>query len=80
MSEPSSILKQARAAFERGNYAEVRRLLGPLRTSLPSGSERDEAEDLWSRTQPDPWLSYLLLLSLLLLLAVTAFAYTSSSP
>jgi len=80
VTEPSSTLAQARAAFDQGNFAEVRRLVGPLLASLPSGSERDEAEELWSRIQPDPWMSYLLAVSLLLLLAVTLFAYSSSSP
>lgn len=80
MTEPGSTLARARAAFDQGNFAEVRRLVGPLLSSLPSGSERDEAEELWSRIQPDPWMSYLLALSLLLLLAVTLFAYSSSSP
>jgi hypothetical protein len=80
VTDSSSVLEQAKAAFDRGNYAEVRRLVGPLLSSLPSCSERDEAEELWSRIQPDPWMSYLLVLSLLLLLAVTLFAYSSGSP
>jgi hypothetical protein len=80
VTDSSSALEQAKAAFERGNYAEVRRLVSPLLASLPNGDERDEAEELWSRIQPDPWMSYLLVLSLLLLVAVTAFAYSSSSP
>ena len=68
---------RAKAAFERGNYAEVRRLLGPLLAELPRGPEREQAEALWARIQPDPWMSYLLFASLLLLIAVTWFAYAS---
>jgi hypothetical protein len=80
VTEPSAHLALARAALESGNFREVRRLVGPLLSTLPSGPERQEAEELWSRIQPDPWMSYLLVLSLLLLLAVTAFAYSSSAP
>jgi len=70
-------LETARGAFDDGDYAEVRRLLGPLLETLPSGPEREQAEELWTRIQPDPWMSYLLVLSLLLLVAVTAYAYSS---
>lgn len=73
-------LERARAAFERGNYAEVRQLLPPLLAELPAGPERQDAEELWARIQPDPWMSYLLLLSLLLLIAVTTFAYLTGKP
>jgi hypothetical protein len=66
----------ARAAFDRGNYADVRRTLRPLLASLPDGPDRDEAEELWARIQPDPWMSYLLFLSLLLLVAVTVYSFT----
>jgi hypothetical protein len=72
-----SSLEQARSAFQRGNYAQVRRLLRPLLETMPTGPEREQAEDLWTRIQPDPWLTYLLVLSLLLLVAVTAYAYSS---
>lgn|SRR5690606_4894605 len=73
----STALESARLAFERGNYAEVRRLLRPLLAELPAGPERDDAEELWARIAPDPWMSYLLLLSLLLLVAVTVYVYAS---
>lgn len=80
-TEPdNTALEDARVAFERGDYAEVRKLLDPLLTQLPAGPERQDAEELWARIQPDPWMSYLLLLSLLLLVAVTVFAYASGQP
>lgn len=80
-TEPdTSAIESARIAFERGDYAEVRKLLNPLLAQLPAGPERQDAEELWARIQPDPWMSYLLLLSLLLLVAVAVFAYASGQP
>jgi len=75
-----SPLERARSAFERGNYAEVRALLKPLLAELPTGPDRDDAEELWARIQPDPWMTYLMLATLLLLVVVTIFAYASGQP
>jgi hypothetical protein len=68
-------LEQARAAFARGNYAEVKRTLRLLLAELPDGPEREQAEELWSRLHPDPQLTYVLVLALLLLIAITVYAY-----
>lgn len=76
-SRERATYERARAALERGNYAEVRRLVLELRKVLPLGPERDQAEELLTRIQPDSRMSYLLVLSLLLLIAVTVFAYAS---
>ena len=64
-------------AFEAGNYARVR----AEAPRLVERSEREDvrlaARDLLARIEPDPLVKYLLVLALLLLLGVTAFAYGS---
>jgi len=77
---PSEALEQARAALEGGNYAEVRRLLRPLADEQAGSPEQEEAQALLARIEPDPWIGYLLLLTFLLLCAVTAFAYSHGHP
>jgi hypothetical protein len=68
-------LQLVQRAFDRGNYREVRRLVAKMREREPSAADTQAAVDLLHRTQPDPLVKYLLLLSALLLLAVTVFSY-----
>lgn len=70
-------LRRLGEAFERGNYALVRTEGRRLAESAPDEAVRNAAEDLVERLEPDPLMKYLLALSVLLLLVVTAFVYAS---
>lgn len=67
-------LQQALRAFETGNYALARKLA----KKLSGGSDKSvaaEAQELLVRLSPVPMGKYLLLLTGILLLATTVFAY-----
>jgi len=65
-------------AFERGNYARVRAEAPRLVETAEDEAVRDGARELLRRLEPDPLMKLLLGLAIVLLLAVTAFAYTTS--
>ncbi len=62
-------------AFEAGNYARVRSDAPALLASDESEEVRQAARELLDRIQPDPLAKYLLAVSVLLFIAVVAFAY-----
>ncbi len=64
-------------AFERGNYARVRAEAPRLLETAEDEAVRDAARDLLRRLEPDPLMKFLLGLAIVLLLAATAFAYTT---
>lgn len=64
-------------AFEAGNYARVRDEAPRLAVESEREDVRAAARELLTRIEPDPLMKYLLVLALLLLLGVTAFAYGS---
>lgn len=70
-------LQRIAEAFERGNYAFVRREAPRLVETSEDEAVRDAARDLLQRLEPDPLMKYLLALSILLLLGVTVFAYAT---
>lgn len=70
-------LRRLGEAFERGNYALVREEGRRLVASATDEAVRKAAEDLLRRLEPDPLMKYLLALSVLLLVVVTAFVYAS---
>jgi len=81
-----SQLDQARAAFSRGDYASARQLAAPLSRDPASdqaaddSAERDaiqqEARELLVRLTPHRITKLFFALTLLLLCAVTFFAYS----
>ncbi|MEZ4374281.1 MAG: hypothetical protein R3B07_25905 [Polyangiaceae bacterium] len=68
-------LEQLIAAFESGNYQQVRRLAPDLISNGKSPEVRSAARELRRRIEPDPLLKYLLLATLLLLGALVWYAY-----
>jgi hypothetical protein len=62
-------------AFERGNYAEVRRDAERLAESTTDPAVRDAARELRRRIDPDPLAKYLLAISVLLLVFLVIWAY-----
>lgn len=63
------------AAFEAGNYQEVRELAPGLIENGRSPEVRSAARELRRRIEPDPMLKYLLLATALLLGALVWYAY-----
>jgi hypothetical protein len=74
-SETPSALDQARAAFERGNHEQAQALAAPLAASDDKEVAK-QADELIKKMSPAPLGKVLFLLTGLLLLAVTTFAYT----
>jgi hypothetical protein len=74
-TQSTVLLKQAQELFEAGNYAEARRLAERIGQSDQS-ELREGAAELLARLEPAPLTKSLLLLTGVLLLAVTVFAYT----
>lgn len=70
-------LRRLGEAFERGDYALVRREAPRLAESTEDDEVRKAARDLLQRLEPDPLMKYLLVLSVLLFVVVTAFVYAS---
>lgn len=69
------VIEKARRAFDVGDYREARRLA--KRAKSQGDSEvANQASALIERTTPAPLSKYLLLLTTLLLLAVTYFGYS----
>jgi hypothetical protein len=68
-------LRELAEAFEAGNYARVRAEAPKLAKSSEREDVRAAATDLLQRIEPDPLVKYLFVLAVLLLLAITAFAY-----
>jgi len=62
-------------AFERGNYALVRREAERLAAKTDDPAVREAALELRRRIEPDPLARYLLLISLLLLVFLVIWAY-----
>jgi hypothetical protein len=62
-------------AFELGNYAYVREHAPKLAERAESERVREAARELARRIEPDPLIKILLLLSVLLLAALTIWAY-----
>lgn len=63
------------AAFEAGNYAKVRAEAERLARTTESPTVRDAALELRRRIEPDPLARYLLVISVLLLVFLTVWAY-----
>lgn len=72
---PEELLLEAQSAFAEGNYARVRERALPLASS-DDASTRESAQKLLSQIAPAPVGKYLFLLTGLLLLFVTYFAYS----
>lgn len=68
-------LREAHSAFDQGNYALVRKRALPLLES-DNAAIQEAARILLAQIAPAPVGKYLFLLTALLLLAVTYFAYS----
>lgn len=68
-------LNQVIAAFEAGNYAEVRSLVPQLLEESESEAVREALLEIRRRIEPDPLMKYLLLASIGLLLALSWYVY-----
>lgn len=68
-------LEQLIAAFEAGNYAFVRERAPDVAERTQNDEVRDAALELRRRIDPDPLIKYLLLISVVLLVFLTAYAY-----
>lgn len=69
-------LLEARQAFAEGNYARAREHAQRLAESA-DGPTREAGLDLLTKMSPAPVGKYLFLLTALLLMAVTYFAYSN---
>jgi hypothetical protein len=65
------------AAFEAGNYAQVRALAPALAERAERPEVRRAAEELLRRIEPDPLMKALLAMAVALLTVVAAYAYLS---
>lgn len=74
LDTPLDPLVEARTAFAGGNYALARKCALPLAESDDLRT-REAAQKLLSQLEPAPVGKYLFLLTALLLVAVTYFAY-----
>jgi hypothetical protein len=74
-AEKAPELARALAAFHAGNYALVRIETARVLAEAQDESVKSLALELQRRTQPDPLLRYLLVVSFVLLAIVTVFAY-----
>jgi len=63
------------AAFERGDYALVRREAEAVAKAAEDPAVRDAALELRRRIEPDPLAKYLLLIAAVLLVYLVAWAY-----
>jgi hypothetical protein len=63
------------AAFERGDFAQIRRDAEQLARSTPDNAVRDAARELRRRIDPDPLLVLLLMLALSVFVFVVAWVY-----
>jgi hypothetical protein len=63
------------AAFEAGNYAEVRRLSSGVAERAKDPDVRAAALELRRRIDPDPLSTYIVLISAVLLLFLLVWAY-----
>lgn len=61
------------AAFEAGDFRTVRSGAGKLASSEADEAVKRAARELLDRTKPDPLATYLLVLTALLLVALTAY-------
>jgi hypothetical protein len=68
------------AAFEAGNFAEVKAGAGRLASSSVDDVVKRAAETLVARTRPDPLAKLLLLLTAVLLVVLAAFWITHDGP
>ena len=75
--EPASTarLRAAQVAFDSGNYLLARELSTALAREEPDSEAADSARQLLAQTEPHPHVRVLLLITTLLLIAVTLFAY-----
>ena len=73
-------LERLIAAFEAGNHALVRSDAPGLSERSERADVRDAALELRRRIDPDPLVRYLLLVSVGLLLVLTAWAYLGHAP
>jgi hypothetical protein len=74
-AQPLAALQEALSAFEQGNYARAREMAESVKAS-GSAEDQSAAGELLARMSPAPLAKYLLLLTGVLLLVVTAFAYS----
>lgn len=63
------------AAFEAGNYAEVRKAAQKLSEEGATPEVRRAAEELLRRIEPDPLMKLFLVVAIALLLVVVAYGY-----
>ena len=68
-------LERMIAAFEAGNYAEVRRLSAGVIEGAKDPDVRKAALELRRRIEPDPLSTYIVLISAALLLFLLVWAY-----
>jgi hypothetical protein len=68
-------LERLIAAFEAGNFARVRRDAGKLAESTVDPAVKEAALELRRRIDPDPLAKFLLAISIVLLVALTIWAY-----
>ena len=68
-------LERLITAFERGNYALIRREAEAVAKAAEDPAVRDAALELRRRIEPDPLAKYLLLIATLLLVYLVAWAY-----
>lgn len=66
-------------AFEAGNYARVREGAELLSRSHESPAVREAALELRRRIEPDPLAKYLVVISVVLLVVLTVWAYRVQS-
>jgi hypothetical protein len=72
-------LERLIAAFEAGNFARVRREAARLAAATENPEVKAAALELRRRIDPDPLATYLLAISLVLLLVLTIWAYAHAS-
>jgi hypothetical protein len=68
------------SAFQRGNYAHVRREAPLLAARTADEAVREAALELRRRLDPDPLLGYLLGVAVALLAFLTAYFYATKAP
>lgn len=74
-TSPHDVLVAAERAFAEGNHARLRELVAPL-VEGQDNDHRKKAQALLARIEPSPVGKYLFLLTAILLVAVTYFAYS----
>jgi len=68
------------AAFDRGDYASVRRIASRVETSAGSAEVKAAARSLVDRTGTDPLAKLLLALTAVLLITLTAWWWRFNGP